>query len=81
VVAIMQSTYASLKERGLLRWTLIEIPTHYEEPFITIVAYKAANDFGGLTTELVELHGTAMRELFALNERKADPRTSRVVDY
>jgi hypothetical protein len=81
VVAIMESVYSSMKERGRIFWTLTEIPTAYQDPFISIVAKRIAPDFGLLTPELLTLAAEAEREIDALNERRVDVRSSPVVDY
>lgn len=81
VIAVMQSFYDSMKERGHIQWTLTNIPAMYQDPFINVVAMKIAPDFGVLTTELVALGQAGMREIFALNERKIDGRTTPVVDF
>lgn len=81
VVAIMQSMYESMKERGHIRWTLTDIPTRYQDPFISFVAMRVAADFGTLTPEIAALAQAGEREIYALNEMRKDTRTSQVVDY
>jgi hypothetical protein len=81
VVAVMNSMYDSLKERGHIRWTLTEIPTRYIDPFCSFVALRVAHDFGTLTPEIVALAQAGEREIYALNETRKDKRTSQVVDY
>lgn len=81
VVAIMNSVYASMKELGHINWTLTSIPTRYQDAFVSVVAYKAAPDFGVLTDELILKGREGQREIFALNERRMDARHTPVVDY
>lgn len=81
IVAIMNSVYASMKERGHINWTLTSIPTRYQDAFINVVAYRSASDFGVLTDELILRGREGEREIYALNERRMDPRHTPVVDY
>jgi hypothetical protein len=81
VVAIMNSVYSSMKERKHINWTLTSIPTRYQDAFISVVAYKAAPDFGVLTQELAIKGREGEKEIYALNEKPMDPRHSPVVDY
>ena len=81
IVAVMNSVYESYKERGMVNWTLTEIPVMYQDAFINIVALRIGADFGGVTQEMIELSRIGMREIEALSERKIDPRETSPVDY
>lgn len=81
VIAIMDSVYESMKERGHILWTLTEIPTRYQDAFINVVAFRVAPDFGLLKPELEALAARGEREIYALNERRIDGRNAPVVDY
>ena len=81
VVAIMESKYDAMKELGHIFWTLTEIPTMYQDAFISMVAGTVAAEFRTLTPEIAAMAQTGERTIYALNERKQDPRESPVVDY
>ena len=81
VIAVMQSVYDSMKERGHIQWTLTDIPARYQDPFINIVAMRIAADFGVLSDTLVALGRSGEREIYALNERRIDGRGTPVVDF
>lgn len=81
VIAVMDSVYESMKERGHVLWTLTEIPTRYQDSFINVVAGRAAPGFGLLTPELAAFAAGGLREIYALNERKIDGRNAPVVDF
>lgn len=81
VIAVMDSVYESMKERGHILWTLTDIPTRYQDAFLNVVAFRIAPDFGLLKPELAELAARGEREIYALNERKIDGRNAPVVDF
>ena len=81
VVTIMQSVYESMKERGYVAWTLTEIPTRYQDSFINVCAARVAIDFGVLRPDIAALAAAGEREIYALNERRDDPRRTKPVDY
>ena len=81
VTEIMQSVYSELLERGIIDWTLTDMPTRYEDPFICVVAARVAPDFG-LDSPDVQTRGVdGMRRLYQLTTRRIDPRESPAVDY
>lgn len=81
VVEVMQSVYDSMKERGRIHWTLADIPSMYQDAFVTIVAFRIANDFGVMTAELAQMAQMAALEIDALNERSVDGRETPAVDF
>ena len=81
VVAVMNSVYDSMKERGHINWTLTEIPTRYQDAFINVVAARCANDFGVMDDRILLLAQAGEKEIYALNERRIDNRSSPAVDF
>lgn len=81
VVDVMNSVYDELKELGHINWTLTGIPTRYQEPFIELVSWHVSPQFGVPRVDYPRGQRPGERSIFALNERKLDPRASRVVDY
>lgn len=81
VIAIMQGKYEEMKELGHVHWTLTEIPTRYQEAFISVVAVPVSAEFGVLTAEMAALGDAGMRTIYALNERREDTRNTPVVDF
>ena len=81
VVAILNSVYESMKERGHIRWTLTEIPTRYQDAFISVVARRVASDFGTLDQGIMEMAMSGEREIYALNEMRSDKRETDVTDF
>lgn len=41
----VRSVHALLKAKGVLRWTLSDIPDYAEEPYVILACYFAAPDF------------------------------------
>ena len=81
VIAVMNSVYRSLKERGHIEWVLTSIPTMYQEPFITYVGYYVAPHFGVQGVIDVMTRNEALREMNSLAQVKTDPRAKPVVDF
>ena len=81
VVAILESKYDELKERGVIDWTLTDIPTRSMDAFVSVVAGSVAFEFRTLTPEVADMAAKGERTLYALIERKEDTRNSPAVDY
>jgi hypothetical protein len=81
VVAIMESKYEEMKELGRAPWVLTEIPTRYQDAFISIVALLVAAEFKTLTPEIGALAQAGERTIDALNERLVDSRETPAVDF
>lgn len=81
VLLVMNSVYASLKDRGQIEWVLTDIPVRFQDAFINVVADRIAPDFG-LSTQETQLRGQlGLKELFALTAVAPDTRTTDPVDY
>jgi len=81
VEAVMDSVYSSLKERRLIEWTLTEIPTRFQDAFINVVADRSAPDFGLSTPETQGRAQMGLREIYALTQKKDDPRKNPPRDF
>lgn len=46
VVNKLRAVHAYLREEGLLRWTMQDIPDYAEEPYVMMAAFLAQEDFG-----------------------------------
>lgn len=81
VVEIMQAVYEELKELGHIDWTLTDIPTRYQQAFVDVIGGEVAANFG-VDGDVVQFRAERGRKrIYALNERKVDPRSSPVVDF
>lgn len=81
VELVMDSVYESLKERGHIEWTLTEIPTRFQDAFINVVADRCAPDFGASTPETQGRAQIGLREIYALTQKKEDPRSNPPRDF
>lgn len=81
VQLVMDSVYASLKERGHIEWVLTDIPVRFQDPFINVVADRISGDFGMSTPETQARGQLGLKELFALSAIAPDTRATDPVDY
>lgn len=81
VEAIIQSRYEAMKEVGRAPFPLTDIPTRYEDAFVSVMAVAVAAEFNTLNDSVVALGAQGDRIISQLNERKIDSRETRATDY
>lgn len=82
-LAVLNSIYDGMKEKGYIHWTLTSIPTMFQEPFITYVGYHVQPHFGVSASNPVDPQtaSRALREIIALSTVKSDNRARPSVNY
>lgn len=92
IIAIMESSHASLLDRGLIDWPFrgvgtgaisdpSAIPQRCEQAWINYAAWQCSADFGATSQEVASRGQEGYRELIALSQQPFDDRDIPVTDY
>ena len=72
----LQSAHYELNTEGLLRWTMNDIPSQLEEPYVMLAAYNIGGEFGLPQSDTLYLKAMKQIRAFVMTEKSSQPAPS-----